>query len=126
MVVIITAGVGVWPASYVVAGETSALRLRSKSQGVGFFMQGVSKCVFGFCSPYLYNLDAAALGAQTGFIIMGTALTGLVLSWFFVPEMKGRTAAEIDKLFETGIPARQFGSRRRQTMVPKSDDTATV
>jgi hypothetical protein len=110
----------------VVAGETSALRLRSKSQGVGFFTQGVSKCVFGFCTPYLYNLDAAALGAQTGFVVRGTALAGLVLSWFFLLELKGRTAAEIDKLFEAGISARTFGSRRRQTMIPKSDNAESV
>ena len=32
--------------------------------------------------------------------------------YFYMPETKGRTPAEIDEMFEAGIPARKFASTR--------------
>lgn len=43
MIVVFAAGVGVWPASYAVASEASALRLRSKTQGIGWLSYGLGK-----------------------------------------------------------------------------------
>lgn len=43
MIVVFAAGVGVWPASYAVASEASALRLRSKTQGIGWLAYGLGK-----------------------------------------------------------------------------------
>lgn len=35
-------------------------------------------------------------------------MIGVVITFFFVPEMKGRTPSEIDHMFELRLPARQF------------------
>ncbi|KAK6212140.1 hypothetical protein QIS74_10094 [Colletotrichum tabaci] len=106
--VVIVAGLGVWPASHVVSAETSALHLRSKGQGIGWFTAGANNAVFGFVLPYLFNPDKGNLKAKTGFVFAGLCALGLVVSYFFVPEMKGRTSAEIDRMFEARLPARQF------------------
>ena len=109
MILVITiAGVGVWPAAYVISSETSSLRLRSKTQGLTWIGGGAFKTGFDLAIPYAYNPDAADLGAKTAFIFCGTALIGVIITWFFVPEMKGRAPAEIDRLFEMKIPAWRF------------------
>jgi hypothetical protein len=59
MLVVFTAGIDVWPASYAIGSEASALRLRSKAQGIGWFMYGLGTMVFGVAMPYFYNPDAA-------------------------------------------------------------------
>lgn len=89
--------------------EVSALRLRAKSQAIG----GITAYIVGiftqFVLPYLYNPDAANLKAKTGFVFAGTSLLACVITWLVVPEMKGRSVMEIDRLFEEGVTARGSG-----------------
>lgn len=33
----------------------------------------------------------------------------VVLTFFFIPELKGRTLEEVDQLFASGAPLRKFG-----------------
>lgn len=106
--VVVVAGLGVWPASHVVGAETSALHLRSKAQGVGWFTAGANNSIFGFVLPYIFNPDKGNLKAKTGFVFAGLCAFGFVVSFFCMPEMKGRTPAEIDRMFESRLPARQF------------------
>ncbi|KAF6788184.1 maltose permease (alpha glucoside transporter) [Colletotrichum sojae] len=106
--VVIVAGLGVWPASHVVGAETSALHLRSKAQGIGWFTAGANNSIFGFVLPYLFNPDKGNLKAKTGFVYAGICAMALVISYLCIPEMKGRTPAEIDRMFESRLPARQF------------------
>ena len=108
ILVISVAGLGVWPAAYVVSSETSSLRLRSKTQGLTWIGGGAIKAGFDLGMPYAYNPDAANLRAKTGFLFCGTAAVGVIITWFFVPEMKGRTPVEIDRLFELKTPAWRF------------------
>ena len=108
ILVISIAGLGVWPAAYVVSSETSSLRLRSKTQGLTWIGGGAIKAGFDLGIPYAYNPDAANLRAETGFLFCGTAAFGVIITWIFVPEMKGRTPVEIDRLFEDKMPAWKF------------------
>jgi MFS family permease len=108
ILVISIAGVGVWPVAYVVSSESSSLRLRSKTQGLTWIGGGLIKAGFDLGIPYAYNPDSANLRGKTGFIFCGTALIGVIVTWFFVPEMKGRTPVEIDRLFELKIAAWRF------------------
>lgn len=110
MAVVITAGLGVWPASYAIGSEASALHLRAKAQGIAWATVGLTGALFGFIVPLIFNPDAGALGAKTGFVYAGCCLVALVLSFQYVPEMKGRTAAEIDAMFDQKLPARRFKS----------------
>lgn len=108
MVIVVTIGVGVWPASYAVSAETSSLRLRAKTQGLGWCCGGLGSGAFAISLPYSYNKDGGDLRGKTGFIYTAFCLFGLLACWKFVPEMKDRTAAEIDIMFEDRLPAREF------------------
>lgn len=106
MMVIVIAGIGVWPCSYAIAGETSSLEMRAKSQGIGWLTSGFANAFFGFVSPYIFNSDQGDLGAKTGFVWAALCCISFVLVYFFVPEMKGRPYSEIDQMFEEGVSAR--------------------
>ncbi|TEA15273.1 MFS transporter fmqE [Colletotrichum sidae] len=121
ILVVIVAGLGVWPASHVVGAETSSLHLRSKAQGIGWFTAGANNSIFGFVLPYIFNPDKGNLKAKTGFVYAGLCALGLLVSFLCIPEMKGRTPAEIDRMFESRLPARQF--RHWTNSTPDADKT---
>ncbi|KAK5171482.1 uncharacterized protein LTR77_004627 [Saxophila tyrrhenica] len=100
MAVVVTVGIGCWPASFVVAAETSSLTLRSKTSGIGWFLGGIIQGGFGCGTPFLYNPDAADLGGKTAFVFAGTSAVGVLITWFFIPELKGKSAIEIDRVFQ--------------------------
>lgn len=99
---------GVWPVSYVLAAETSSLRIRALTQGIGWFSSGLSTAIFGISLPYIFNPDAGNLKGKTGFVYMGFCILGVVITWWTVPEMKNRTTADIDAMFAAKLPARKF------------------
>lgn len=110
MVIIVVCGLGAWPASYAVAGETSALSLRAKTQGIGVFMHNLTNIVFNLIVPYIFNPDAGNLRAKTGFVYAGFCFIALAGSWLVIPEMKGRSIMDIDRMFELRLPTRKFGN----------------
>lgn len=108
MVIIIVCGMGCWPASYAVAGETSALSLRAKTQGIGVLFHNLFNIIFNLILPYIYNPDSGDLRAKTGFVYAGFCFVGLAGSWVLIPEMKGRSVVDLDRMFELKLPAREF------------------
>lgn len=117
--IIVTCGMGCWPASYAVMGETSSLRLRSSTQGVGGVATQAASTTMAVILPYVFNPDAAALEMKTAFIFCGLCLVAVGVTWVVLPEMKDRSMQEIDRMFELRLPARQFKSW-------KGDGTAVV
>ncbi|KAF5855652.1 hypothetical protein ETB97_008844 [Aspergillus alliaceus] len=108
MLVTSLCGATAWPASYAVGAEASALRLRAKSQGLGWVLSGFSNGVFGLVLPYIFNPDQGDLRGKTGFVYTGLGLLSLAATWYIVPEMKDRTPIEIDRMFELHLPVRDF------------------
>ncbi|KAF4992490.1 hypothetical protein FGRMN_7122 [Fusarium graminum] len=114
MAVIVICGLGAWPAGYAVLGETSSLQLRSHTQAIASIVDKGINIMLAVVMPMLYARDKAALGAKTAFPFAALSLLGVVLSFFFVPEMKGRSAIEIDHMFESRLPARKFQGFRME------------
>jgi hypothetical protein len=110
MFIVVICGVGAWPASFAVVGETSSLRLRAKSQGISTIASDIASILFSFLLPYVYNKDAGNLGAKTGFLFFVICTITTAITWLTVPELKGRTNAEIDHMFKLGLPTRRFKS----------------
>ena len=50
--------------------------------------------------PYIFNADAGDLGGKVGFIFSFLSIARFVIVWFEIPEMKNRTYAELDEMFE--------------------------
>lgn len=105
---VMSAGLTVWPVSYAIGAETSALHLRAKTQALGWFVSHAISAIFGFILPYIYNPDQGNWKAKVGFFFGGLCAISFAVSFFHVPEMKGRTHAEIDHMFDIQLPARAF------------------
>lgn len=108
LLVTMVVGSGAWPAAYAIMGETSCLRLRAKTSAIGGVSQQLSGVLVKFTLPYIFNPDAGNLRAKTGFVYTGLCIIAMVITWQYVPEMKGRSVGEIDHMFNLGLPARGF------------------
>ena len=115
MITIVVCGVGVWPASFAISAETSSLQLRARSQGIGWFFSALGTTVAGLALPYVFNPDQGNLRGKTGFTYAASCLIGAAVSWYLIPEMKGRSVMEIDRMFEEMLPARAFKSWRMES-----------
>lgn len=94
--------------SNAVAGETSALRLRSKTLGIGTAFQFLASTIWLVIIPYLINSDQLNLGGNIGWIYVVQGIIFLSAMYFFVPGTKGRSFEELDIMFEKGVSARKF------------------
>jgi MFS family permease len=101
-------GLGVGSVYPVISGATSTLRLRAKTQSIGFFAQFLFSWVFTYAVPYMYSTDEANLGGKVGFIFGGLSALAFAVLFVEVPEIRGRTVEELDWLFERRIPTRGF------------------
>ncbi|CAH0027035.1 unnamed protein product [Clonostachys rhizophaga] len=113
--VIVTCGLGCWPAGYAITGETSSLQLRALTQGIGGVAAQGSSITIAAVLPQLFGRDKAALGAKTGFVFCGLCAIGVLLTWLWIPEMKGRSMQEIDYMFAVKLPTRKFKHWKSET-----------
>ncbi|KAL2204991.1 general substrate transporter [Sarocladium strictum] len=95
---------------WTIGAELPALRLRATTQGLANVVLNVTLWIVSFVFPFLFNPDAANLGGKVGFVFGATTFFGFLGAFFWLPETKGRTPVELDRLYEMGISVRKFGS----------------
>lgn len=136
------------PASWVIIGETSAIRLRPLTTGIGRASYYIVEIPCIFLASWMLNptVGFSSLSSQTrllmrtmmvweginadvcvqggnlsgrcGYVWGATGLVCLVTAYFFLPEMKGRSYREIDILFQRKVEARKW----KGTYVDVEDD----
>ncbi|KAL4970998.1 general substrate transporter [Aspergillus stella-maris] len=94
--------------SYSIASEMSVGRNRNKITSCAMGVFFVTVWLMVFTSPYIYY--DGNLGPMIGFVYGGTTLFLLAYSWFCVGETKGRTNAEIERLFQDRVPVREWAT----------------
>ncbi|RDW72799.1 hypothetical protein BP6252_06706 [Coleophoma cylindrospora] len=95
--------------AFVLLGEVSSAKLRAKTTGLCTMTQSIFGIAMNVAVPYMVNPDAANLKGKVGFIFGGLGAIATVASFFYVPELKGKTFAEIDDLFTAKVPPRKMG-----------------
>jgi len=106
------------PASWVIIGETSSIRLRPLTTAVGRASYYIVNIPCIFLASYMLNTAEANLGGRSGYVWAGTGFFCFVVAYFFLPEMKNRSYREIDILFNRRVPARQWS----KTVIDANDD----
>lgn len=124
------------PASWVIIGETSAIRLRPLTTGMGRAAYYIVEIPCIFLGSYMLNPTVRSslspglsvtiadlsqggnLGGKCGYVWGATGLVCLIAAYIWLPEMKGRSYREIDILFKRKVPARQW----KKTVVDVQDD----
>lgn len=64
--------------------------------------------MIGTITNIVIPYELAAIGPKTGYMFFGIGVVCCVLIWLWIPDVTGRTYAQLDELFERRIPARKF------------------
>jgi Sugar (and other) transporter len=96
--------------AFAILGETSSTSLRARTTAFATATQALFGIAMNFAIPYMVNPDEGNLKGKVGFVFGGLALIGTTGSYFYVPELKGRTFNEIDAMFSNRVPPRKMGS----------------
>lgn len=96
------------PISYTIIAETSSVRLRALSTGVGRAAYYVAEIPMIYLASKMLNSTGWNLAGKCGYVWGGTATVCWIMAYFFLPELKHRSYREIDILFNRKVPARQF------------------
>ncbi|WQF84395.1 Putative major facilitator, sugar transporter, major facilitator superfamily [Colletotrichum destructivum] len=110
------------PLNYVVTTEIPALRLRDASQRTASMVNVLANFLVNFSIPYLLYTPGAGLGSKVGFIFAGILVFALVFTWFCIPECKGKSLEQIDRMFNEGIPLRNFGKYKPEDVFQDSTE----
>ncbi|TPX06797.1 uncharacterized protein E0L32_002293 [Thyridium curvatum] len=100
------------PTTYVVVAEIAASRVRAQTIVLGRAIYVCCGIITQQINPRMLNAtsDAWNWGAKTGMFYFGLCFLWVVWIWFFLPETKERSFAEIDYLFQKKIDARKFAT----------------
>ncbi|KAJ5758457.1 hypothetical protein N7520_005613 [Penicillium odoratum] len=94
--------------AFAILAETSSTSLRASTMSLATATQAVMGIAMNFAIPYMVNPDEANLKGKVGFIFGGLSLIATMWSFFYVPELAGRTFEEIDRMFALRVPIRKM------------------
>jgi len=98
------------PISYSIISETSSVRLRALSTGVGRAAYYVAEIPMIYLASQMLNTTGWDLAGKCGYVWGSTACVCWMMAYFFLPELKHRSYREADILFNRKISARKFKS----------------
>ncbi|KAK7978745.1 aldehyde dehydrogenase [Apiospora saccharicola] len=89
----------------VVKAEIPHTSLRDKSNMLFWTVSNLCNILVTFTLPYLLKAPYANLGSKVGFVFGCICVAFVVLTFFLVPEMTGKSLEEVDEMFEKQVPA---------------------
>ena len=112
------------PSAWIVIGEIFPLTIRSRGVGLSTVSSTLASqgkhsiltvsqasnwfwnCIIGVITPYLVaeRPDSAKLGSNVFFMWGGLCCISFLFAYFFVPETKGLTLEQVDKMLEETTP----------------------
>jgi SP family sugar:H+ symporter-like MFS transporter len=92
------------PAAWVVIGEIFPLPIRSRGVGLSTASNWLWNCIIAVITPYMVGEDKGNLGAKVFFIWGSLCAVCFVYAYFLVPETKGLTLEQVDRMFEETTP----------------------
>ncbi|KAF4441019.1 sugar transporter [Fusarium acutatum] len=104
------------PLNYVITTEIPALRLRDASQRTASIVNVVANFLVSFSIPYMLYPQYAGLGSKVGFVFAGILALAIVFVVFCVPECKGKSLEQVDRMFNEGIALRKFGNYKPEDL----------
>lgn len=84
------------------------MSLREPTVAWSVFWSYTTAIITTFAVPQLTAPDAANLGAKAALIFAGCVLITVIWTYFFIPETKARTMAEIDEMYAINLPMRHW------------------
>lgn len=94
--------------SHTITAEIPSAEVRDLTYVTGSLLAICTQAANTFGLPYLLNKPYAGLGPRVGFIFGSLAAVSVVFAFFCLPECKGKSLEEIDRLFNMKVPVRKF------------------
>ncbi|KAE9382049.1 general substrate transporter [Stipitochalara longipes BDJ] len=94
------------PVAWVVVGEVFPIPIRSRGVGLATSSNWFWNCIIGVITPYLVGTAKhdANLGAKVFFMWGGLCCISLTFAYFLVPETKGLSLEQVDRMLEETSP----------------------
>ncbi|KAI2623422.1 general substrate transporter [Xylaria nigripes] len=92
------------PGSWVLIGEVFPLQIRARGVALSTASNWLWNFIIGLITPYMVDKDKGNLGAKVFYIWGSLCATAFIFSWFLIPETKGLTLEQVDKMLEETTP----------------------
>ncbi|KAJ5375658.1 hypothetical protein N7517_007664 [Penicillium concentricum] len=92
------------PGAWVVIGEIYPLPIRSRGVALSTASNWLWNCIIAVITPYMTDADKGNLGAKIFFIWGSLCACAFVYTYFLIPETKGLTLEQVDKMMEETTP----------------------
>ncbi|KAK4501541.1 hypothetical protein PRZ48_007350 [Zasmidium cellare] len=92
------------PGAWIVIGEIFPLPIRSRGVALSTASNWLWNTIIAVITPYMVNEDEGNLKSSVFFIWGGLCTCAFVYSYFLVPETKGLSLEQVDKMMEETTP----------------------
>ncbi|MCJ1428246.1 hypothetical protein MMC29_006154 [Sticta canariensis] len=92
------------PGAWVVIGEIFPLPIRSRGVGLSTASNWLWNCIIAVITPYMVGTDEADLGTNVFWIWGGLCAICFVYAYFLIPETKGLSLEQVDRMMEETTP----------------------
>ncbi|KAG7891220.1 hypothetical protein KL908_003973 [Ogataea polymorpha] len=92
------------PGAWVIIGEIFPLPIRSRGVGLSTASNWLWNCIIAVITPYMVDGDKGNLGAKVFFIWGSLCGCCLLYAIMLIPETKGLTLEQVDKMLEETTP----------------------
>ncbi|KIW99743.1 uncharacterized protein Z518_11156 [Rhinocladiella mackenziei CBS 650.93] len=103
--------------AFVLPTEIATTSLREPTMAWSLFWSYVTAVITTFAVPQITAADAGNLGAKAAFIFGGCVFITLVWAYFYIPETKARTIAEVDEMYAINLPMRRWRNYQCQAVI---------
>ncbi|KAI1845159.1 hypothetical protein JX265_002757 [Neoarthrinium moseri] len=92
------------PGAWVVIGEIFPLQIRSRGVALSTASNWLWNCIIAIITPYMTDTDKGNMGAKVFYVWGSLCACAFVYAWFLIPETKGLTLEQVDKMLEESTP----------------------
>jgi MFS family permease len=92
------------PGAWIVIGEIFPLPIRSRGVGLSTASNWLWNTIIAVITPYMVGTDKGNLQSNVFFIWGGLCTCAFIYAYFLVPETKGLTLEQVDKMMEETTP----------------------
>ncbi|CUM67322.1 uncharacterized protein PRCAT00005015001 [Priceomyces carsonii] len=92
------------PGAWVVIGEIFPLPIRSRGVALSTASNWFWNCIIAVITPYMVGSDEGNLGSKVFFIWGALCGTCILYAYFLVPETKGLSLEQVDRMMEESNP----------------------
>jgi sugar porter (SP) family MFS transporter len=110
------------PGAWVVIGEIFPLPIRSRGVALSTASNWLWNTIITVITPYMVDADEGNLRSSVFFIWGGLCTCAFVYAYFLIPETKGLTLEQVDRMLEETTPRTSVGWRPKTTFAAEMDE----